>query len=367
MTNKINSLYDEDQEKKKIIEEKTVKKYFINFYLALFLVLLFWWLVIFWYNYSTNYLNSNKTKYIKSYWDLSKDRTKEVSSEVKKIITNIWDSSNLVYNLSLFHVSPVVIINEVEKAIYLWPDTIVTDQNITIKNYSTISFWLITEDLVNFATLIKKLKKLYSSTFDVKWLHDFNIVYEQDKDWRNTWKVFYTTKVELKYLKDTWVNSFKNNINSDSSIDLLWKYDNNQVAFETFKDLTEQLAQKRKDNKNKQLYVTSTTKDDSIFLSTDLGYRWNNLYYITSENTLADLFSLSWIWSKSDYSLLKSKNIKLIFETNPLGTSYWLCTKVVKEDQELTDLERANKGKIYTKIISTWKIDWNVKNLCNLL
>lgn len=366
--NNVNQIFEESQEKKDILEQKALRRSFFSTIFAvvfwLFLLLLSIWSTI----YTDHLVWSEKRKYDIAFWELKENRTKEVKSEIKQVITKIWTSSNLVYNLSLFHIPPKDILELVEKAIYLGPDEIITNENVSFQNYNTVSFWLVTQDLENYATLIKKLKKLYSDLFEVKGLQDFGISYEKDELGKKTWKVFYTTSLTLKYLKDPWSNLATKWVFEEDTTEDVWKYDSNEEAFETFKTLIEDLATTRKENNKTELYVTSTTEDDWIYLWTDTVYKNKNLYYITPGNPLTDLFDLNWIWTKEEYDMLKADNVKLLFITEQDWSKYWLCTKVPKKEDELTDLEKQNQtDTVYTKIISDWEIDSTIKNLCELL
>lgn len=368
---KINQIFEDEALKKELLEKKKLRRsYFPNL-----LAIILWFIILLasiWGTlYSGYYLWEIKRAYDSEFWKLKDHKTQEVESEVKRIITSIWQSSNLVYNLAMFHTSPEIILEEVEKAIYLWPDKIITNENVSFTNYNTISFWLVTQNLENYATLIKKLKKLYSDTFEIKWLQGFWIIYETDATWAKTGRVFYTTDLQLKYLKDPgsnlvlkWVlDENSDNIQKTKSI-----YENNKDWYILFSKLLKWLAEKRKKEWKTELYVSSATQDNSIYLSTDIEYLGRNIYYITKENTMSDLFDLNWIGTKSDYATLRTNDIKLLLVTSQNGQDYWLCTKVLKDPEELTDLEKEDTtGTIYTKIISEGGLQNTIRGLCELL
>lgn len=372
MSEKINQIFEDDTLKKVQLDERKLRRsYFPSiFAIVLWIIILFTtaWVTV----YSSYYLGTAKTAYDADFWKIRDHKTQEVESEVKRIITSIWQSSNLVYNLAMFHVSPKVILEEVEKAIYLGPDKIYTNENISFTNYNTVSFGVITEDLENFATLIKKLKKLYSDTFEIKGLQNFGVTYETDQMWLKTGKVFYTSDITLKYLKDPWTNLVAKWVFTDSEVakdsEVKPVYENNKDWYTLFSWLLKWLAEKRKSEWKKELYVSTATVDNSIYLRTDIEYLWRNIYYITQDNTLSDLFDLNLIWTKDDYSKLRTSKIKLLLVTSQSWEDYGLCTKVLKDPEELTTLEKEDTTwKIYTKVIWEWSLQSTVTSLCELL
>ena len=368
---KISQVFETEATKKEQLEEKKLRRSYFPNLLSIFL---WFWILLasIWVTlYSWYYLWEVKRDYDSEFWKLRDHKTEEVESEVKRIITTIWSSSNLVYNLSMFHISPRVIIEEVEKAIYLWPDKVYTNENMTFSNYNTVTVGLITQDLENFWTLIKKLKKLYSDSFELKWLQNFWVTYETDDTWAKTGKVFYTTDATFKYLKDPGTNLvlkwvFDNN--SEETQETKSVYENNKEWYTLFSSLLKDLADKRKTEGKKELYVSSTTTDNSIYLGTDIEYLGRNIYYVTKDNTLSDLFDLNGIWTKDDYNTLRTSNIKLLLITSQTGQDYLLCTKVLKDESELSTLEKEDTTwTLHTKVISEWNLEGTIKSLCELL
>lgn len=372
MNEKINQVFENEASNKEYIEEKKLRRSFFPNVIAIVLgfsiLLASVWITF----YSQYYLWDTRGAYDKEYWKIKDAKTQEVESEVKRIITNIGTSSNLVYNLAMFHVSPKTIIDEVEKAIYIGQDKVYTNENMTFSTYNTVSVGLITKDLENFATLIKKLKKLYADTFEVKGLQNFWVTYETDDTWAKTGNVFYTTDITLKYLKDPGTNLVLKGVFEDTkeSEEQQSKsvYENNKAWYEVFSTLLTDLTKKRQKEGKKQLYVSSTTQDNSIYLSTDIEYQGRNIYYITKDNTMSDLFDLNWIGTKDDYATLRGSDIKLLLVTSQNGYDYGLCTKVLKEQEELTPLEKEDTtGTVYTKVISQGSLEGTIKTLCELL
>jgi len=351
------------------MKNKLNKKY-INSFLAFFL----WFIMIFWIIWSNYYIwtieSKENIKYTKIFNDLKKDKKDEVNSEIKTIFKNIWKSSNLVYWLSLFHTSPNKIIDEVEKAIFIWRKNdwnykIVTNENMSFSNYDNISIWLITEDIENFWLLIKKLKKLYNWIFEFKWMKDIWIKREKWENWELTWKVFYTTNLNLKYLKDDYLTKIKKE-DEEENINI---YENNKLWFETLDSLLTALWKSRKALKKDEYYFNSKTKDNSIYLGTDIWYKDYDIFYINEKNNLSDIFSLNGIWSKEDYETLEKPNTNIILITKQDWSSYSLCTKIEKE--KLNNLEQQEKDlnpwKIFTEIKTKWKLDKTLKTFCELL
>lgn len=313
----------------------------------------------------------NKELHDTKYKEVKEVRLAEVENEVKRIVRYISSSSNLVYTMSLFHTSPREILEEVEKAIYIWPNKVYTNENVTFKNYNNISVGLITQDLENFATLIKKLKKLYSDTFDIKGFTDFTINYELDDKGIQTGKVFFSTDVNLTYKKDpgsnlakTWILQLENNegLTQDTT-----QYQNNVQAFEIFKRLIDELKEKKSGEGKGPLYVTATTDNDSMYFGTDIEYLGRNVYYITNEYALTDLFQLNGVGDKADYEFLKSNIFKILLVTDKNGTQYGMCTKVLKDESELSELEREDKTRVYTKTLTEGGLGNSVATLCELL
>jgi len=369
MDNKINKIFEENSKKEELLEEKKLHKTYLPSLLAVILGFLFFigsLGALYYFEMEEWKLKSN---YNKNYSELLSQKEKEDENEVKKIVTNIWKSSNLVYNLSIFHVPPKKIIEEVEKAIYLWKDEIITNENMSFSNYTTVSIWLITQNLTNFATLIKKLKKLYSDTFEIKGLKDFWVTYETDENWLKTGKVFYTTNITLKYLKDPWSNLISKWILEDPDNEEIdgqrTLYENNKVSYEILWKLITNLANNRKEEKKKELYVTATTEDNSIYLWTDIEYLGNNIYYLNNENMFTDLLNLNWVWTKEEYQTLKKLKSKILLITSKNWENYGLCTKILKED--LTELEKEDQTKIHTEILSRGKLKTKITDLCKLL
>lgn len=350
--------------------EKNLSKKYINSSLAIILSLLLIGLSI-----GTNYYygsieNTEKKQYNEVFTELKEKKEQEVNSEIKTIFKNIWKSSNLVYGLSLFHTSPTVIIEEVEKAIFIWRKSdwnykIVTNENMSFSNYNNISIWLITEDLENFALLIKKMKKLYNGIFEFKGMQDFWIKREKNSNWEYTWKVFYTTSLNLKYLKDDYLTKISDeNEEEEENI-----YENNPLAFETLDKLLIQLKSKREKLKKKEFFFNSSTKDNSLYLGTDIWYKDYDIFYITPNNNLSDIFSLNDIGEKEDYEALKANKVNVILITKQDWSEYTLCTKIEKEN--LTDLEKQekeiNSWKIFTEIKTKGKLDKTLQTFCELL
>jgi len=342
-------------------------------YIQTSIAFILWFILIgttIWANYYYwNIEKTEKTKYTKLFSELKEKKEEEVNSETKTIFKNIWKSSNLVYWLSLFHTTPTEIIEEVEKAIFIgrkqdWNYKIVTNENMSFSNYNNISIGLITEDLENFALLIKKMKKLYNWIFEFKWMKDFWIKREKNSNWEYTWKVFYTTSLNLKYLKDDYLTKIKDEDAEDENI-----YENNSLAFETLDKLLTWLKEKRLALKKDELYFNSNTKDNSIYLGTDIWYKDYDIFYINQNNNLIDIFSLNDIWEKDDYENLKLNNVNVILITKQNWSDYALCTKIEKEN--LTDLEKQEKDlnnwKIFTEIKTKWKLDKTLKTFCELL
>ena len=350
-----------------------MNKNYINPIMAfiIWIAILIW---VFWINYYySNKEWTYKSNYTKVFNEVKEKKNLEANSEIKNIFNNIWKISNLVYSLSLFHVKPSIILDEVEKAIYIWKTSewyykVVTNENINFWNYNEISTGLITTDIENFATLIKKLKKMYNDTFEYKGMEDFWIERERDENWEYTWKIFYTTSLNLKYLKDEY--SINSNIWEEGEENNIWKYANNPIAFENLNSLLNELWTKRKENWKKELYFSDSSDDNSIYLWTDIEYKDYNIYYITPENNLSDIFSLNWIWTKDLYDSIKQDNVKIILIVKKDSTKFSSCTKIEKNDEELTPAElqqKELKWTKFTKIVNEWEIDDTLSAFCELL
>lgn len=364
--------FENNLEHEKALHEATLKKRYLPNSLAIIGGLVFLWLTIgltMYFNLLNSQLTSQRDK---SFWAIKELRSKEVNSDVKKIIEDVGSNSSLVYNMSLFHVSPRTILEEAEKAIYIWQDKVITNESIAFTDYNTVTFWLITTDLENYAVLIKKLKKLYSDTFEIKWLNNFSVEYEVDAEGNKTGKAFYKTDIQLVYKKDPGSNLAKLGWTTDSQVTDKLKelYTNNLNVFDTFKSLIETLAEQRKASWKTDLYVTKDTKDESMFLNTDTEYLNRNIYYITQDESLTDLFSLNKVGTLEDYKKLKKDSFKILLSTSKDGQKYAICAKVPKQENELTELEKEDKNTLYTKVLSAGTdeayIKW-ISAMCELL
>lgn len=375
----LSKMLEDSVNQEKDHELKKLRSTYLAPSLAIFLTVLVLWLVTWVYLFFNSELSKYKNDYNQKFTKLKTERTTEVNNEVKQIVIKMNEWSKLVYNLSMFHNSPVDIIEKIEKAIYLGKSRVVTNQSVKISNYTEISFAVTTDDITVFVDLIKKLKKLYSDQFSITWMTDFSITREEDEEGNLTGKVFYKTDITLKYLKDPGTNLLSSggqniweNLQSEKA-----KYENNSNAYTTFSDLVKGLAEKRKSEGKRDGYISNTPSDDSMFGRTDFEYSYVDpktkqtekygIYYITPTNSMADLFQLHGIWTPADYSNLKKENVKLIFLTNETGTKYGLCTKIEKSEDKLSDLEKEDSTKLYTEVLSEGTMDETIKSFCELL
>lgn len=312
-------------------------------------------------------------RYETNFNQLKNNKAEEVSSPIKRIFQDIGQSSNLVYNLSIFHTPPMEIIREVETAINLGRDEegnfkLVTNENFAFTNYNTVRFGLISTDLKHYAELIKRLRVLYSNTFDVEGLQNFNIQRERDEDWVMTGRIFFTTDVTLRYLGGTNIevttDIFGDEIISGPN------YSMNRLALDTFDRLVTELATKRQEAGETQLFFTSETEDNRIFVWTDIQYENDrNIYYISAQNPLVGILSLNNVGTEEDYEILRNQDIRLLYITQTDGSGYSLCTKVERDDLDELELQEQQVRQIsLTELYSTGDpIDETLETLCNLL
>lgn len=349
-----------------------------NNYVKPWIALILWALIIagsLWINYYTG-LESGKyeSSYSQSFNILKNNKEEEVNSPIKQIFKDIGSNSSLVLGLSLFHTPPTEIIDEVEKAIYLGKDQngefrMVTNENFSFQNYNTINFGLITTDLENYAELIKRLRELYSNTFEISGLKDFGIQRERDEDGRLTGKVFFTTNIQLEYLPGN-TNQVELDAFWDEVIEEGNVYENNRFALDTLDNLLVELGSIREAEEKEELYFNSNTDDDSIYLGTAIEYNdTDDIYYITSTNNIIDIFSLNNIGSEDDYATLRLPNIKILFVSKKDGSGYSLCTKVEKEELDLVEAqEKELNAKVFTEIYKKGEdLSESLETFCTLL